>query len=174
MEGENSDTDESCTSHCTESTNTRKANLRLKVTLLAGLWGDRDAAVTDWETELVRLVSIPVNTASSAIQEKRIKPQWRGMGSRTRTATKIDTIVEVSVPDERAKSSNPFKNSSAKYSFNIWSGNPTLSYYPREIKVTHENLYINVLSSFIHNCPKLEIIQISTHRRRGWTNGGSP
>lgn len=62
MEGENSDTGESCTSHCTQSTNTRKTNLRLKATLLAGLWGDRDAAVTDWETELVRLVSIPVNT----------------------------------------------------------------------------------------------------------------
>lgn len=93
MEGENSETDESCTSHCTQNTNTRKANLHLKATLLAGLWGDRDAAVTDWETELVRLVSIPVNTASSAIQEKRIKPQWRGTGSRTSTATETDSII---------------------------------------------------------------------------------
>lgn len=71
MVGENSDTDESCTSHCTESTNTRKANLRLKATLLAGLWGDRDAAVTDRETELVRLVSIPVNTVLHQPSKRR-------------------------------------------------------------------------------------------------------
>ena len=50
----------------------------------------------------------------------------------------------------------------AKYTLTRDLETPFLSIYPREMKTdSHKDLYMNVISSFIHNSQQLEIPQVS-------------
>ena len=49
-----------------------------------------------------------------------------------------------------------------KHRVSIWPSDPTYNTHPRKLKTcAHKNVYINVDSSIIHNCQKVETAQMS-------------